>query len=79
MSKREEDSTPSSAPRGLSRTRISRTLTPLNTRGLAIQREFRNRTPEQSPNSWRVFQSCLCQRIIRAFETYGEASFVVTF
>jgi hypothetical protein len=46
MSKREENSKPSSASRGPSRTRISRALTPLNTWGLATERKLCNRTAE---------------------------------
>lgn len=46
MSTREDNSTPSLAPRGLSRTRISRALTPSNKWGLATRREIRNRTAQ---------------------------------
>jgi hypothetical protein len=46
MTKREDNSTTSSAPRGLSRTRISRALTPSKQWGPATQLTLCNRTVE---------------------------------
>jgi hypothetical protein len=80
MQKHEENWTTGSAARGLSRTRISPALTRLNEWGWRSASFGDRMAGPITKLPERVFQSCFCQRIIRArLKPGAKVSPAVTF